>query len=664
MNNRFLVKSGVGKGYVENSFHIQMSRGYCNVTPVQRDDASKLHEYGPFYRNSPTCVYTGRQRMHYWQGRTVFFPITYMNAIAWFLNIFPKSFTDKISDFNKLFCALPSYVNSFTTLTKFSHFNEGFSGEVNYKLLNVDEHLKRLKLPKDIPMAVKDDIFNAKVTLGTHPGITTRKLADRVQSKGMSKVKKVTKTNLLCWVVNDLYNAWDKISEGKVGATVGTYCIGSREKIQTVELGEPVEARPLWIPEMPDVILGSTWLETLKEYWNRGTLYNSEIWLGHSDTKMRYYRRIELDVKFRYSYEFDGKVWDSSVVKELIVSAFNIYASCFEQNETVLNHFKFLCDTFVMKRLIMHNGNSFLLNHGIPSGHAWTAHINSMCNWILWTSTIHNCPHVPRAFRDDYELQIMGDDVCIHSNHFIDEDVRHEITKWMLFHFNYLAVDDTKQPEKGKVEKSDDASSFLKRYVDKNGNLATKSKDVWKKLIFGADYSDTRKSRLTYLLRRINDLAISDQEEVKRVAVFIAFTEAFERKFYNLPAGERMRKHKIVFQFLFYLSTAFTDKLQYTWLKFVQLMGIDVCAFNERVAFYTRYINQVYRQNYWTYDSQRQYVDYWAERKQSTTVSKALRNMEEYQIMSSVSIFEKLHGPYIKKGSKGFMRRNKNKRFK
>lgn len=58
---------------------------------------------------------------------------------------------------------------------------------------------------------------------------------------------------------------------------------------------------------MFDVILGSTWLEMLKEHWEKYGLFSSEIWLGHSDTKMRYYRRIELDVKYKYSYEFDAK---------------------------------------------------------------------------------------------------------------------------------------------------------------------------------------------------------------------------------------------------------------------------------------------------------------------------------------------------------------------
>lgn len=649
LNQRSFRKSGVGKGFTDDSFHMQMSRGYCNVTPVKRDDSSRLHDKGPFYKTSKYARFLGHTRFHYWRGRSVIFPMAYQNIIAWYLDIIPQSVKDAYRSIDGIYCALPSYVNSFLTLSRFSKDNEGFIGKIDEKLLRVDRHLHRLKLPTEIPAACKEDVYYAKVTLGTHPGIATRKIAERVMSRTNSTIKRITKTHLLFWVTSDIINSWDKISNGLVGPTIGTYCVGSREKIQRVDVGDPVESRPLWIPEMFDVILGSTWLEVFKEYWQKYGLFDSEIWLGHSDTKMRYYRRIELDVKFKYSYEFDGQVWDSSVNTMLIVHAFNIFSSCFCNNKTVLNHFKFICDTFVMKRLILHNGNSFLITNGIPSGHAWTSHINSMCNWILWTSTIHNCPHIPLKFREDYELQIQGDDVCIHSNVFLGKNVRDKISEWMLRNFNYVASDDTTEPCKHKVKTSDHASSFLKRYTDVNGNLCTKTKDVWKKLIFGADYSGVRKSRMTYLYRRINDIAIIDPVERKRVSMFFAFTDTFERKFFNLPFTERLNRHHKIYEILFHYTDVFQSGTAVIWKKFSSLININLSEFNNKVKHFDDYIKMVYRQNYWTYDSKREYVDYWSERKQSVTVSKALRNVNEYQILSEISFLEKIHGPFLKK---------------
>lgn len=154
-------------------------------------------------------------------------------------------------------------------------------------------------------------------------------------------LREFKKSNLIFSAVNDLMNNWKHISNGNVGKTIGTYSVGSREKIQKVEIGAACEARPLWIPEMCDLLLGSTWLELLKDYWQKHGVFKSEIWLGHSDTGQRYYRRLELDVKFRYSYEFDGELWDSSVLTPIIVKAFDIYASCFVRSESVKNHFRF-----------------------------------------------------------------------------------------------------------------------------------------------------------------------------------------------------------------------------------------------------------------------------------------------------------------------------------
>jgi hypothetical protein len=648
LNQRILSKPGAGEGFVDDSFHIQMSRGYCNVAPVQRPDKGDLHVKGPFYNDSPTAFFLGRLPFNYWRGRTVVFPMSYVNILAWYLKIVPDEVRKSIGSVDGIFCALPSYVNSFLTLSKFSRYNKGYSGNFKRKLLDVNQSLHRLHLPINVPKATAEDIVHAKVTLGTHPGIITRKIASRVIAKARLKSKRISKTDLVFWVANDLYNNWENISNGRFDKTIGTYCIGSREKIQKVEVGAPVESRPLWIPEMSDAIFGSTWLEVLKTYWQAHGLFKSEIWLGHSDTKMRYYRRMELDQKFKYSYEFDGQVWDSSVLPELIIKAFNIYASCFPKDKAVSNHFKFLCDTFVMKRVILHNGNTFLVSCGVPSGHAWTSHINSMCNWLLWTSTISNCPHIPNEFRSDYELQIQGDDVCIHSNVLLTDEVRHLICGWMLTHFNYVAVDDTVQPCKAKVKTPDEGSSFLKRYLDRFGNLTTKTKDVWKKLLFGADYSGTRKSRLTYLLRRVNDLAIIDEKQLTDVSRFIAFTDLFEFKFFNQPFVRRLEKHHVLFKMMFYLTDAFTDDLRQIWHKFVTISRISPFELIQRTEHYKKYMHAIYRKNYWTYDSKREYVDYWAERKISTTVGKALRNMQTVQIISHISLVQKLHGPLKK----------------
>jgi hypothetical protein len=642
-------KPGTREGFTDDSFSVEMSRGYSTVVPRVRKDFNLLHEDGPVLKEGVFSTYLGNCRHNYWRGRTIIFPMAYINLLAWHLNIIPDYVRKDIGEPDKIFCALPSYVACFTTLTLFSRTNEGFKPPVNYsRLLNLNKHLVRLRLPTNIREAETTDIYYAKVTPDTHPGIITRKLAQNVLSKIKGKVKNIRKGNLIFSCVNDLINNWEHISCGRVGKTIGTYCIGSREKIQKLDFGSVCETRPLWIPEMCDLLLGSTWLELFKEYWQKHGLFKSEIWLGHSDNNLRYYRRLELDIKYKYAYEFDGKLWDSSVLSLMIQKAFDVYASCFTKNKTVVNHFRFLCDTMVLKRVIMHNGNTFLITSGVPSGHAWTSHINSMVNWLLWTSTIHNCPVFCLAFREDYELQIMGDDVCLHSNIKLSEEDRHKISVWMLANFNYIVTDDTKQARKDEVKDTISASSFLKRFVNAKGNLETKIMDIWKKLLFGPEYSGTRSSRLTYLLRRIDDFAIYDETNVRRVSIYISFIEVFENFLRESTFNKTLRKTHFLYKILFYLSNAFTSNLVTTWNIFLSIVPLDLSKMSALKDKYDAYIKLIYKRNYWTYDDSSQYVDYWKERKQSVTVSKLLRNYDEVPIYPSVSVFKKLHGPFKK----------------
>lgn len=635
------------KGFLDDSFSVEMSRGYSTIIPRVRSDASLLHEFGPFLKEGIFSQYLGNSRITYWRGRTVMFPMAYINLFAWHLGFIPKYVREKIGTPDSIFCALPSYVASFPTLTKFSNPNPGYIPRRDFRsLLNINKHLERLKLPTNIRAANVTDIYYAKVTPDTHPGIITRKVAQRALSGRQGDLKNIRKANLIFYAVNDLKNNWHHISSGHVSKTIGTYCIGSREKIQKIDIGETCEARPLWIPEMCDLLLGSTWLELLKDYWQKHGLFKSEIWLGHSDNDLRFYRRTVLDVKYKYAYEFDGKLWDSSVLTPMIQKAFDIYASCFVKNKTVVNHFRFLCDTMVLKRVILHNGNMFLITSGVPSGHAWTSHINSLVNWILWTSTIHNCPIFSQAFRDDYELQIMGDDVCLHSNVLLTNEQRQKVSVWMLANFNYVVSDDTVQPCKEKVKDTNSASSFLKRFLNTQGMLETKTMDIWKKILFGPEYTKVRSSRLTYFLRRVNDFAIVDSENIKNVALYMSFIGAFERFLRRETFNESLRFSHFLYKILFYLTNGFTDGLKHTWKIFLSIVDIDLKAILSDESKYVSYIKLMYKRNYLTYDDSNQYVDYWKERKQSVTVEKLLRNYHDVPIFPQVSIFKKLHGPF------------------
>lgn len=165
-----------------------------------------------------------------------------------------------VGDVQSIYVSLASYVGSFVTLSRYSKNHESFCGVVHPHLLNVDDMLYRLKLPSNVPSAIKEDLYMSKITGDTHPGVVTRSLAKQAGNKigHFRRGGAIHKKHVLHSTFLNVASIWDDLSNGKYLNTVGHYCVGSREKISTTEVGENVKTRPLFIPEFCDILIGST----------------------------------------------------------------------------------------------------------------------------------------------------------------------------------------------------------------------------------------------------------------------------------------------------------------------------------------------------------------------------------------------------------------------
>jgi hypothetical protein len=138
------------------------------------------------------------------------------------------------------------------------------------------------------------------------------------------------------------------------------------------------------------------------------------------------------------------------------------------------------------------------------------------------------CPLVPLEVRNDYELQILGDDICLHTNFLINEETRKGILEWMLFQFNYKGKDGTRVPDKRECHDEDDNAVFLRRFVSKDGTLSIKRSDLWEKILMGPDYSGCKFNRLTYFYRRFPEAPTFCREKLKELAKYFVFIEIWE----------------------------------------------------------------------------------------------------------------------------------------
>jgi hypothetical protein len=634
-------KRGVGKGFHEKAFHVEMSRGYSTITPSTIKESSKLSPFGPFEKDSKLCQFLGTSSATYWMGRTVVMPFHLINCIAWYLELIPPEVKEHFKSVEHVFTALPSYVGSFATLRNFCKFRKGYQGFIDPKLLKIEDQIHRLKLPSNLDPPTREDIFNAKITRETHPGIITRTqtyLKNKFLVKNSLKIKK---ENIIKRAVRDVWNNWNNIGKGIFKNTSGTYMLGSREKIHVLDLFESLSLRTVWIPETIDILVASTWFEHIKAYWGANKLFKSEIWLGHADQHLRFYRRLELDIKFKFSYDFDGKEWETGAVSELVVFAFNILRSMFKEGKFTTNHFYFIMDTLVNKKLILHNGNTWWCINGIPSGHAWTSLINSIVNWIIWTSTIKFCPFIPEGIRDDYELQIQGDDVKIDTNVLIPDESIEKIIEWMLKNFNYRAKFTKKNAIKEKDGSGLTNSAFLKRVTNKFGLIDTPIIDIWEKILCGPDYSKCRNDRMVYLRRRLNDLAVFNHKSKLQLALYYSFVINFPKVSHTVL--------KDIYRMLFVLTNGFTIKNINRWEVFFKITKVSIKDFIYYRDFYYKYFTDLYTKNFLTYDDKLEYQDYWKERPRSINVSDVIRNSRELPLDYVKDSFKVLHKTKKKK---------------
>jgi hypothetical protein len=291
------------------------------------------------------------------------------------------------------------------------------------------------------------------------------------------------------------------------------------------------------------------------------------------------------------------------------------------------------------------------LNNGIPSGHAWTALINSICNWIIWTSTIKNCPHIPYEMKRDYKLQVQGDDINIHANVDLSACDRKKIIEWMLIEFNYRASYEDKVSLKNVQKDGLNNSAFLKRIVNEKGLIDTPVSDIWEKILSGPEYSKCRHSRMTYLRRRLNDLCVFNKESREQLALYYSFI-------FNHPKiGVKVEQN--LYRILFSLTNGFTSSLENKWEVYCKIFNVEPKNLISTANYYNTYINQLYEKNYLRYDEKHEYVDYWKGKKQSVSVSTILRNSTYIPLWYDKDMFAILHGkqqakrrkrsPYCKK---------------
>jgi hypothetical protein len=136
----------------------------------------------------------------------------------------------------------------------------------------------------------------------------------------------------------------------------------------------------------------------------------------------------------------DWSQYDNHIYEELMVVACGVLEQCYNESEYYSNYIRFLLDSLIDKHVVLDSGHIYKLSKGLPSGHPLTSLINSVINWVLWSTIFNNvCKRMGRKLDDQWQVYVSGDDSVMTFPfdvplHLFDEEAKRSGMKLDPFH--------------------------------------------------------------------------------------------------------------------------------------------------------------------------------------------------------------------------------------
>lgn len=106
-----------------------------------------------------------------------------------------------------------------------------------------------------------------------------------------------------------------------------------------------------------------------------------------------------------------------------MVVACAILEQLFTQSQAAKNYFYYIASSVIDKHVIVDPGVIYKLMKGLPSGHPFTSLINTLCNWIIWSTAFNNIyTKHNKVLDDDFNLICFGDDTLLSFPDWIEAD--------------------------------------------------------------------------------------------------------------------------------------------------------------------------------------------------------------------------------------------------
>lgn len=110
----------------------------------------------------------------------------------------------------------------------------------------------------------------------------------------------------------------------------------------------------------------------------------------------------------------DWSQYDNYIYEEVLVIACGIISQCYDEETANSNYFHYITSSIVDKHIVADPGVVYKLMKGLPSGHPFTSLVNTVANWVLWSTIFYKCSQESGLALDDrWRCICSGDDTLI-----------------------------------------------------------------------------------------------------------------------------------------------------------------------------------------------------------------------------------------------------------
>lgn len=121
----------------------------------------------------------------------------------------------------------------------------------------------------------------------------------------------------------------------------------------------------------------------------------------------------------------DWSQYDNHLYEEVMVVALAIIRQCLPKGDAMNNLMYYITSSIIDKFVVLDPGLIFKLMKGLPSGHPFTSLVNTISNWVLWSTIIVNyCKDTGTKLDDQcFGIVCSGDDTIVKLPDNFDLDV-------------------------------------------------------------------------------------------------------------------------------------------------------------------------------------------------------------------------------------------------